>query len=191
MEALVSSALTIRLSLQPSPASETSAFNQARLQQPLCRTLPDQRLQLGALFRAQPDHIFLYRHILSSHARLHHPRRLAANHNVTIHSNYLKRATSCGLFSRATRSRKPVELAGWCSHRAFHPLVGFRQGPELAREVIALGKIGLVVVRAAIEDIQAHARAAELVVRRTSSPCPASTTLQNWPVKLPHPVRCD
>ena len=63
----------IRLSLHPSPASETSAFNKIRaFSQPLRRALsfPDQRLKLLAFLAAQPHNIFLYRNLLRSHDRL-------------------------------------------------------------------------------------------------------------------------
>jgi hypothetical protein len=73
MDALVSSALMIRLSLQPSPASETSAFNNIReyprLQQALGRALAFsyQRFELLAFLNAQPHNILLYRNLLRSH----------------------------------------------------------------------------------------------------------------------------
>src|SRR5262249_38051797 len=49
-----------------------------------------------------------------------------------------------------------------------HALVCLRQHPKLARKVGALDEVRLVVVRAAIENVQAHAGAAKL--RRQPDP---------------------
>jgi hypothetical protein len=69
MDGLASRAsiILIRLSLDPSPASETSAFNKnPRLQQPWRRavSLADQRLKLLALLATQPHNVRLYRNLL-------------------------------------------------------------------------------------------------------------------------------
>jgi len=58
---LVSSAAAIRLSLQPSPASDTSAFSRMRLRQQLGGTLAfaDQRVEPIAFLHVEPDHVFL------------------------------------------------------------------------------------------------------------------------------------
>ena len=68
MEALVSSASMILLSLQPSPASETSAFNKIRAFSSRCAGLFPFRIsafKLLAFLRAQPHNIFLYRNLAS------------------------------------------------------------------------------------------------------------------------------
>src|ERR1700704_1774991 len=57
-------------------------------------------------------------------------------------------------------AKLPRRLVDLC--RAVHALIGFRQHPELTREVAAFGEVGLVVVRPAIEDVQAHAEAAKV-----------------------------
>src|SRR6185312_11726970 len=92
MDALVSKAWMIRLSLQPSPASETSAFNRMRAFNRRALSFADQRLQMLAFPRAQPHHILLYRKVLSRHARLR--RQIATEANHLFLSNSLKRATS-------------------------------------------------------------------------------------------------
>jgi len=77
METLVSKALMIRLSLQPAPTSETSAFNNIlALQQPLRRAFAFsyQRFKLFAFLAAQPNNILLYRNLPRSHDCLHRPR---------------------------------------------------------------------------------------------------------------------
>src|ERR1700730_10885145 len=59
---LVSSAAAIRLSLQPSPSSDTSAFSRMRsFVQQLRGTLAlgDQLVELGVFFRAQPYYVLL------------------------------------------------------------------------------------------------------------------------------------
>jgi hypothetical protein len=76
METLVSKALIIRLSLQPAPASETSAFNNIRaFSSPLGRAFafPYQRFKPFAFLVAQPHNILLYRNLPGSHHRLRRP----------------------------------------------------------------------------------------------------------------------
>jgi hypothetical protein len=51
---------------------------------------------------------------------------------------------------------------------ALHALVCLRQHPKLAREVGAIDEVWLVVVRATVENVQAHAGAAKL--RRQPDP---------------------
>ena len=81
----MSKAWMIQLSLQPSPASETSAFNRMRaFNSRFAGLFPlpaDQRFQMLAFPRAQPRHIyFLYRNVLSRHARLRRQIATEANH---------------------------------------------------------------------------------------------------------------
>jgi hypothetical protein len=68
--------LMIRLSLQPSPASDTSAFNNIRAFSIRCAALsfPQKRLQPLAFLAAQPHDILLYRNLLRSHDRLRRSR---------------------------------------------------------------------------------------------------------------------
>jgi len=54
MEALVSSALMIRLSLQPSPASDTSAFNNIRAFSNRCAALLPFRISPSSCSRSSP-----------------------------------------------------------------------------------------------------------------------------------------
>ena len=90
MDGLASRASMIRLSLQPSPASETSAFNNIRAFS--SRRAGNQRLKLLALCAAQPHNIPLYRNLLRKHPCLHRQIvAMAANHQIL--SNWLKRAT--------------------------------------------------------------------------------------------------
>jgi hypothetical protein len=73
MDALVSKAAMILLSLHPSPASETSAFNKTRgFQQPPRRAfaLADHHLKRVVFLAAQPRNVLLYRNLLSGHDRL-------------------------------------------------------------------------------------------------------------------------
>src|SRR5208282_1790918 len=75
---LVSNAAEIALSPQPSPASDTSAFNRMRrLRQRLCRMLAraDHRLQPFALLGAQLPHIFLDRDLPARHESPPSPHR--------------------------------------------------------------------------------------------------------------------
>jgi hypothetical protein len=67
---LVSSAAAIRLSLQPSPSSDTSAFSRMRgLRQQLGGTLAfaDQLVEFGAFLRAQPHYVLLDGNLLPEH----------------------------------------------------------------------------------------------------------------------------
>jgi len=67
---LVSSAAAIRLSLQPSPSSDTSAFSRMRaFRQQLGGTLAfaDQLVELGAFLRAQPHHVLLDGNLFPDH----------------------------------------------------------------------------------------------------------------------------
>src|SRR4030088_631455 len=78
MDALVSSALMIRLSLQPSPASETSAFHNIRAFSNRCAALLPFRISPSRCSRSSrlsPHNILLYRNLLASHDRLHRLRR--------------------------------------------------------------------------------------------------------------------
>src|SRR5665811_2089569 len=54
MDAVVSSALMIRLSLQPSPASETSAFNNIRAFSRRCAALLPFRISASSCSRSSP-----------------------------------------------------------------------------------------------------------------------------------------
>src|SRR6476646_3609429 len=54
MDALVSSALIIRLSLQPSPASDTSAFNNIRAFSSRCAALLPLRISASSCSRSSP-----------------------------------------------------------------------------------------------------------------------------------------
>jgi hypothetical protein len=70
MDALVSKAAMILLSLQPGPAVETSAFNRMRaFKSRRAGPFPftDQHLKLLALLGAQPRNVLLYRNLLPSH----------------------------------------------------------------------------------------------------------------------------
>jgi hypothetical protein len=70
MDTLVSRALMIRLSLHPSPASETSAFNKIRPFSSRCAGLFPFRISFFgplALIGTQPHHISLYRNLLPCH----------------------------------------------------------------------------------------------------------------------------
>jgi len=40
--------------------------------------------------------------------------------------------------------------------RSVYALIGFRYCPELTREVGAIGEVRLIVIRASVEDVQAH-----------------------------------
>jgi hypothetical protein len=68
METLVSKALMIRLSLQPSGFRRLSHQQYPRLPQPLRRALafPYQRFKLFAFLAARPHNILLYRSFLGS-----------------------------------------------------------------------------------------------------------------------------
>jgi hypothetical protein len=72
MDALVARAWMIWLSLHPSPASKTSAFNKIRVQQAVrgAAPFPDQRFKQRTFAAAQPHNIFLYDNFLRSHDRL-------------------------------------------------------------------------------------------------------------------------
>ena len=74
MDALVSRASMIWLSLHPSPASETSAFNKIRAVRGVA-SFPDQRCKPFTFVVAQPYNIFLYENFLRSHDRLRRSRR--------------------------------------------------------------------------------------------------------------------
>jgi hypothetical protein len=68
MDALVSSALMIRLSLQPSPAYDTSAFNKIRAFSRRWAALLPFRISASlALLNTQPHNVLLYRNLLHSH----------------------------------------------------------------------------------------------------------------------------
>jgi hypothetical protein len=60
----------IRLSLHPSPASETSAFNNIQQLTRWALALAKQRFELFAFRTTQPHNIPLYRYLLRSHHRL-------------------------------------------------------------------------------------------------------------------------
>jgi hypothetical protein len=76
------------------------------------------------------------------------------------HVRLVPLADSC---TAAKRRRGLVDLGP-----ALHALVRLRQRPKLAREVGAIDEVWLVVVRAAVENVQAHAGAAKL--RRRPDP---------------------
>jgi hypothetical protein len=111
MDGLASRASMIRLSLQPSPASETSAFNNIRAFS--SRRAGNQRLKLLALYAAQPHNIPLYRNLLRKHPCLHRQIvAMAANHQIL--SNWLKR--------RLAR-RDPCDSAGETVEKGGKPAV--------------------------------------------------------------------
>jgi hypothetical protein len=77
MDALVSRASMIWLSLHPSPASEMSAFSKIHAfsrRRGGC-FLCDQRCKLFTFVAAQPHNILLYENFLRSHDRLRRSRR--------------------------------------------------------------------------------------------------------------------
>ena len=76
-----------------------------------------------------------------------------------VHQNELTRSVK-------TRLMRPRGLADLGS--TLHALVCLRQHPKLAREVGAIDEVWLVVVRATVENVQAHAGAAKL--RRQPDP---------------------
>jgi hypothetical protein len=77
MDALVARASMIWLSLHPSPASETSAFNKIRAFSRRCAGLLPFRISAASRSRvvAQPYNIFLYENFIRSHDRLRRSRR--------------------------------------------------------------------------------------------------------------------
>ena len=86
MDALVSKASMIRPSLHPSPASETSAFNNIRAFSSRCAglfSLPDQRFKMFAFLATQPYDIFLYRNLPRRHDGLH---RYSLGHSESANS---------------------------------------------------------------------------------------------------------
>src|SRR6266576_3504942 len=105
METLVSKALIIRLSLQPAPASETSAFNNMRAFSSRCAGLLPFRSNASSRSRSSLlSRILLYRNLLGSHHRL---RRLCCN----------------GIESQKDRPFKLIEANYYCL-----PALGHRVG---------------------------------------------------------------
>src|SRR6478672_11662577 len=95
MDALVSRALMIRLSLQPSPASETSAFNKIRAFSSRCTGLFPFRISASSRSRSSPLSRTTYFFTeISSAAMIASITRVATTANHEILSNWLKRATS-------------------------------------------------------------------------------------------------
>src|SRR6478735_2213064 len=98
MDALVSRALMIRLSLQPSPASETSAFNKIRAFSSRCAGLFPFRISASSRSRSSPLSRTTYFFTeISFAAMIASITRVATTANHEILSNWLKRATRlCG-----------------------------------------------------------------------------------------------
>jgi len=78
MDGLVSRARMIRLSLQPAPSSEISAFNNIRAFNNRCAdsSLPNKDLEPFAFPGAQSHNVLLYRNLLRRHDD--HPAQLIA-----------------------------------------------------------------------------------------------------------------
>src|SRR6476469_2950744 len=95
MDALVSRALMIRLSLQPSPASETSAFNKIRAFSSRCAGLFPFRISASSRSRSSPLTRTTYPFTEAPSAAMSASiTRVATTANHEIRSNWLKRATS-------------------------------------------------------------------------------------------------
>src|SRR6476659_9124069 len=106
MDALVSRALLIRLSLQPSPASETSAFNKIRAFSSRCAGLFPFRISASSRSRSSPLSRTTYFFTeISSAAMIASITRVATPANHEILSNWLKRATRREV--RASTPSKP------------------------------------------------------------------------------------
>src|SRR5258708_16947014 len=95
-----------------------------------------------------------------------------------VHRNEL---TRCAKTRLMRRSKTPARLSRLGS--ALHALVCLRQHPKLAREVGAIDEVWLVVVRATVENVQAHAGAAKL--RRQPDPI-ATPRYHHDPAPAPH-----
>src|SRR4029077_14587335 len=97
METLVSKALIIRLSLQPAPASETSAFNNIRAFSSRWAGLLPFRINASSRSRSSSLSRTTYFFTeISLAAIIVSVARVAteSNHKKTVPSNYLKRTTS-------------------------------------------------------------------------------------------------
>src|SRR6266481_6306578 len=104
METLVSKALIIRLSLQPAPASETSAFNNMRAFSSRCAGLLPFRSNASSRSRSsllsRTTYFFTeisLAPIIVSVARV----ATESNHKKTVLSNLLKRATRLAVLMRS------------------------------------------------------------------------------------------
>src|SRR6478672_2873616 len=112
MDALVSRALMIRLSLQPSPASETSAFNKIRAFSSRCAGLFPFRISASSRSRSSPLSRTTYFFTeISSAAMIASITRVATTANHEILSNWLKRATSPSVAEPFLRAVQPAARA--------------------------------------------------------------------------------
>src|SRR5438445_6128974 len=94
METLVSKALMIRLSLQPSPASETSAFNNIRALSTRCAGLFPFRISASSRSRSSPlSHTTYFFTEISFAAMIASVACVATKANHQILSIWLKRPT--------------------------------------------------------------------------------------------------
>src|SRR6476620_3604512 len=118
MDALVSRALMIRLSLQPSPASETSAFNKIRAFSSRCAGLFPFRISASSRSRSSPLSRTTYFFTeISFAAMIASITRVATTANHEILSNWLKRATSDVLGGGAGAGNHELHVAAQQCHQ--------------------------------------------------------------------------
>jgi hypothetical protein len=139
MDALVSKASMIWLSLHPSPASAASAFKKIRAFQPRRRaaSFPSQRRKLLTFVAAQPHNIFLYDNFLRSHDRLRHSGRdesetsthfklVEANHRGHVHCESVHRgyySLTGPSFCFVIRAGRAIPADGLCFRRGLFVLL--------------------------------------------------------------------